>query len=79
MVDYNFAKRTRTKPSSQPTTAAEHTSTDSQVNELQDGVAKVAGTLSISSASGNWQHKYSTPRWGASLIPRLQHLARESG
>lgn len=70
MVDYNFAnKRVRTDLSSQPTTAAEHTSTDSQMNELQGEVAKVVGRLSMSSASGNWQSQALNSTPGSKLDP----------
>ncbi|KAJ5382386.1 hypothetical protein N7517_000297 [Penicillium concentricum] len=49
---------------------AEHTSTDGQVNDLQDEVAKVAERLSIlSSASGEWQSQVLNPTPGSKLDP----------
>lgn len=55
--------------SSQSARTAKRTSTDGQVNELHDGVAKVAERLSISSASGQGQSQVLNPTPGSKLDP----------
>ncbi|KAJ5956853.1 hypothetical protein N7501_011132 [Penicillium viridicatum] len=73
MFDYNFANtKVRTGTIFELTTAAEHTATDRQVNELRDGIAKVTGDCP--SASGNWLSQALKPTPGSKLDPSSSEL-----